>query len=87
MPCRPPRAKDCHSRPGHSQSVLQDGDARGILEAEGIRVITPVYANTNVDVPSLPPEISSMFEDRSYNVVIDVGGDDLGARAVSSAQG
>jgi hypothetical protein len=24
-----------------------------------------------------------MFEDRSYNVIIDVGGDDLGARAVS----
>jgi hypothetical protein len=62
---------------------FRTADARGILEAEGIRVITPVYANTNVDVPSLPPEISSMFEDRSYNVVIDVGGDDLGARAVS----
>ena len=63
---------------------FRTADARGILEAEGIRVITPVYANTNVDVPSLPPEISSMFEDRSYNVWIDVGGDDLGARAVSS---
>ena len=39
-------------------------------------------ANTNVDVPSLP-EISGMFEDRSYSVIIDVGGDDLGAKAVS----
>jgi RecA/RadA recombinase len=62
---------------------FRTADVRHRLEAEGIKVITPVYANTNVDVPSLPPEISSMFEDRSYSVIIDVGGDDLGARAVS----
>ena len=62
---------------------FRTADARNTLEAEGIKVITPIYANTNVDVPSLPAEISGMFEDRSYNVIIDVGGDDLGARAVS----
>ncbi|NMA34220.1 MAG: hypothetical protein GX940_06675 [Clostridiaceae bacterium] len=62
---------------------FRTADVRHRLEAEGIKVITPVYANTNVDVPSLPPEISGMFEDRSYSVIIDVGGDDLGARAVS----
>ncbi|HOA54251.1 MAG TPA: hypothetical protein PK423_02980 [Clostridiales bacterium] len=62
---------------------FRTADARNTLEAEGIKVIKPIYANTNVDVPSLPAEISGMFEDRSYNVIIDVGGDDLGARAVS----
>ena len=62
---------------------FRTADARNTLEAECIKVITPIYANTNVDVPSLPAEISGMFEDRSYNVIIDVGGDDLGARAVS----
>jgi signal transduction histidine kinase len=62
---------------------FRTADVRNMLENEGIRVITPVYANTNVDVPSLPAEINTMFEDRSYSVVLDVGGDDLGARAVS----
>jgi len=62
---------------------FRTADVREKLEDQGIKVITPVYANTNVDVPSLPAEISGMFEDRSYNVVLDVGGDDLGARAVS----
>lgn len=62
---------------------FRTADVKSRLEEKGIKVITPVYANTNVDVPSLPADISGMFEDRSYNVILDVGGDDLGARAVS----
>jgi len=62
---------------------FRTADVKNMLESENIKVITPVYANTNVDVPSLPAEISGMFEDKSYSVIIDVGGDDLGARAVS----
>lgn len=62
---------------------FRTADVRNRLEAGGIKVITPVYANTNVDVPSLPAEINSLFEDKSYSVILDVGGDDLGARAVS----
>lgn len=62
---------------------FRTADARRELEETGIRVIAPMYANTNVDVPSLPPELNTMFEDRSYHVVLDVGGDDLGARVLS----
>jgi len=62
---------------------FRTADAKKPLEDKGIKVITPVYANTNVDVPSLPGEINSVFEDRSYHVVLDVGGDDLGARVLS----
>ncbi len=62
---------------------FRTADAKNMLEEKGIKVITPVYANTNVDVPSLPAEISAVFEDKSYHVVLDVGGDDLGARVVS----
>lgn len=58
-------------------------DAKKALEESGIKVIAPVYANTNVDVPSLPPEINSLFDDKSYSAVLDVGGDDLGARVLS----
>ncbi len=62
---------------------FRTADAKKLLEERGIKVITPIYANTNVDVPSLPAEISTIFEDKSYHVVLDVGGDDLGARVVS----
>src|SRR5690554_6753379 len=58
-------------------------DAKKLLLDNNIKVVSPMYANTNVDVPALPPEINSLFEDRSYNVVFDVGGDDLGARALA----
>lgn len=62
---------------------FRTADVKNELEQRGIRVITPIYANTNVDVPALPPEISSLFEKKEYHVVFDVGGDDLGAKVLS----
>lgn len=57
--------------------------AKAELEKQGVRVITPVYANTNVDVPALPAEISSLFDDAGIKAVFDAGGDSAGAKAVS----
>lgn len=62
---------------------FRTADAKTELESRGIRVITPVYANTNVDVPALPPDINSMFEKKEYTVVLDAGGDDIGAKALA----
>lgn len=56
-------------------------DAKKLLEYHGIPMIIPMYANTNVDIPSVPPEIYSIFND-GVNAVIDVGGDDSGATAL-----
>ncbi|MCX7841609.1 MAG: hypothetical protein N2489_00855 [Clostridia bacterium] len=58
-------------------------DARAILEENNIRTIIPMFANTNVDVPALPPEVNSLFQSEDFKVVLDVGGDDLGARVLS----
>lgn len=48
------------------------------LEAMGIKCIVPNFANTNVDVPSLPPAVmgalASAGEDNSLTI-LDVGGD------------
>lgn len=66
---------------------FRTADAKKPLEEMGIKVIVPVYANTNVDVPSLPAQINSVFEDKSYHVVLDVGGDDLGAHILSRYNG
>lgn len=57
-------------------------DLKDRFEAEGIRVIAPVYANTNLDIPALPPEINSVFDQDGGEVIIDVGGDDAGAIAL-----
>lgn len=52
------------------------------LEDAGIRPIIPEFANTNVDIPSLPAELYSLFSPDSDTVsFIDVGGDD-GAAAL-----
>jgi hypothetical protein len=62
---------------------FRTADAGKALEERGIKVLVPQYANTNVDVPSLPTEINMLFEDTGYHIVLDVGGDDLGARVLS----
>ena len=58
---------------------FRTADAKDALEEQNIKVILPMYANTNVDIPAIPPEIYSLFEDKDTKVVLDVGGDDLGA--------
>jgi len=61
-------------------------DAQLPLEKAGITVICPEFANTNVDLPSLPAQIQSVF-DKDYDcVVFDVGGDPEGAIALGTYQ-
>jgi hypothetical protein len=48
----------------------------------GIRLICSAYANTNVDIPALPPDLYAITDDRDMRVIIDVGGDDRGALAL-----
>ncbi len=62
---------------------FRTADAKEELERNNIWVILPMYANTNVDVPAIPPEIYSLFQKKEYKAVLDVGGDDLGAKAVA----
>lgn len=62
---------------------FRTADVRETLEDRGIKVLAPLYANTNVDVPSLPPEINMLFENKDYYIVFDVGGDDMGAKVLS----
>ncbi len=57
-------------------------DSAEALEALGVRVIASPYANSNVDLPSLPQELYSVVDDRSRFAVLDVGGDDRGALAL-----
>lgn len=55
---------------------FRTADARDLLEQSGVEVLIPEFANTNVDIPSLPPKLISLFESKDDISVIDVGGDD-----------
>ena len=47
-----------------------------------MQLIAPVFANTTLDTPVLPPEIYSIFSMEDADVFIDAGGDDVGATAL-----
>ena len=49
------------------------------LKEAGIRLICSNFANSNVDVPALPPDLYALTDDRRMRAIIDVGGDDRGA--------
>ena len=54
-------------------------DSSADFDAAGIRLICSRFANSNVDLPSLPPDLYAITDDKSHRVVVDVGGDDSGA--------
>ena len=57
-------------------------DSEEDFKKRGIKLICSPYANSNLDAPALPQEMYAITDDRSMNVVIDVGGDDRGALAL-----
>ena len=57
-------------------------DSAAELAAAGIDLISPQFANSNVDLPALPAEAYRLVEDRSLYAVMDIGGDDRGAYAL-----
>ena len=57
-------------------------DSASDLAAAGVDLISPQFANTNVDLPALPAEAYRLVEDKSIFAVMDVGGDDRGAYAL-----
>ncbi|MFR5889599.1 MAG: hypothetical protein ACLUFM_01130 [Lachnospiraceae bacterium] len=52
------------------------------LAAARIHLISPEFANTNVDLPALPTEMYAIVDRTDYHAVVDVGGDDSGAVAL-----
>ena len=57
-------------------------DSAARLEAAGIELISPRFANTNVDLPALPAEAYKLITDRKTYGIMDIGGDDRGAYAL-----
>ena len=57
-------------------------DSAEELAQAGVELISPAFANTNVDLPALPQEIYGLVQNKNFYAVFDVGGDDRGAYAL-----
>jgi hypothetical protein len=58
--------------------------ARALLQAAGIELLAPQGENIHADLPIIVPQIRSQLRLSERRLVIDVGGDDVGARVLGS---
>lgn len=59
-------------------------DMREKLKEIGIKVIAPPGKFAIADLPIISPEIKGTIEDSERKLIIDLGGDDVGARSIAS---
>ena len=57
---------------------FRTADFKKLFEDNGITLIAPDYANSNLDIPSLQFDLEQIASSDS-KLIIDVGGDDSGA--------
>lgn len=63
---------------------FRSSDYTDFLTEQGIRVVAPVFAQSMLDTPSLPGSMHAAIEhaDSTHPLIIDMGGDDEGAKAL-----
>ena len=61
---------------------FRTADSAKELAAAGVTLISPQFANSNVDLPALPAEAYRLVTDRESFGIMDIGGDDRGAYAL-----
>ena len=61
---------------------FRTADSAKELQAAGVALVSPQFANSNVDLPALPAEAYRLVQDQSRWAVMDIGGDDRGAYAL-----
>lgn len=57
-------------------------DSANELATLGIELISPEFANSNVDLPALPAQVYGVVQNKNRLAVLDIGGDDRGAYAL-----
>ena len=61
---------------------FRTADSAAELEKAGVELISPQFANSNVDLPALPAEAYRLVQDKTAYAIMDIGGDDRGAYAL-----
>lgn len=62
-------------------------DEKQLLEGKGIRVVATPKEYSNAELGTIPLNTISIFDDKSSEVIVDVGGDDQGAIALGQYKG
>lgn len=57
-------------------------ECKALIEARGGRLIASSQMHMDADLPSMPADVFSLFETKSYGV-LDIGGDPSGARVLA----
>ncbi len=60
---------------------FRTADFEKLFSQHDVRLIAPMYANSNLDIPALNFDMTSIASSDGY-IIIDVGGDDEGAKAL-----
>ena len=61
---------------------FRTADSRQELESAGVELVSPRFANSNVDLPALPAQAYKLVQDKHCYGIMDIGGDDRGAYAL-----
>lgn len=61
---------------------FRTADSRQELESAGVELVSPRFANSNVDLPALPAQAYKLVQDKCCYGIMDIGGDDRGAYAL-----
>jgi len=62
-------------------------EALALLEEQGVRVVTPRGEHLTSELPILLPAVKGLIQASGGRAILDVGGEDLGARVLSSFHG
>ena len=57
-------------------------DSEEEFKKAGIELISSEYANSSLDIPTIPAQMQRVFDDKSFYAVLDVGGDERGSVAL-----
>jgi hypothetical protein len=61
---------------------FRSADFKTVLNRQGVEVISSEYANTNFEAASIPVGMQAVIDSPTSRAVVDLGGDDQGARAL-----
>ena len=61
---------------------FRSNEAKTVLENRGVQVLAPRFATTQLDIPALTPELDGAFQRQDVRLIVDVGGDEDGARVL-----
>ena len=63
---------------------FRSSDYKDMPNFANINIITPNFAGTTLEIPSLSPQINGLFKGEFDHLIFDVGGDAEGATAIGS---